>query len=77
MSVDVTLDFSDTTIPEDLQKRLLEAAELYRVTELEGYFNEVAELGEEHRALAEHLRELRRKHDIDAIIDLIKGMPHG
>jgi len=65
-----SLDFSDFSLPAELHSKLLEAAELYSVTEMEGYFNEMAELGEEHRKLAEHFRELRRKHDIEAIIDI-------
>lgn len=74
-AADVSLDLEKITLPEDLHKRLLEAAELYSVTELEGYFNEVAKLGEEQRKLAEHLRELRRKHDIEAILGILQDLP--
>ena len=71
---DGALDFSGVTLPEDLRTRLLEAAELYSVTELEGYFTEVATIGGEHRKLADHLRALRRNHDIDAIVHIIQGI---
>ena len=67
-------DPSDTTLPEDLHARLLEAAELYSVTEMEEYFDEMAELGEAQRRLAEHLRDLRRGHDIEGIIRVIRGV---
>jgi len=70
-----SLDFSEITLPKDLHTKLLEAAELYSVTELEGYFNDVAQLGEEHQKLAEYLRDLRQKHDIDGIIDIIQNLP--
>ncbi len=53
---------------------MLEAAELYSVTELEGYFSEMEELGEGHQKLADHLRGLRRKHDIEAIISILQDV---
>ena len=67
-------DLEGIRLPEALHARLLEAAELYSVTEMEGYFTEVADLGEEHRKLADHLRELRRKHDIESIIGILKNL---
>ena len=42
------------------------------MTELEGYFSEMEQLGEGHRKLADHLRGLRRKHDIEAIISILE-----
>ena len=45
--------------------------------ELEGLFNELAELGDAESGLAERLRRLRREHDIEGIIRLIDDVPHG
>ena len=61
---------------EALHTRLREAAELYSVTELEGLFNELAELGEAEARLAERLRGLRREHDIEGITRLIDDLPY-
>jgi signal transduction histidine kinase/ligand-binding sensor domain-containing protein/CheY-like chemotaxis protein len=72
----VSPDIAGLTLPEGLHARLREAAELYSVTELETYFNEVEQLGEEHRRLAGHLRELRRKHDIESILQILQEVPH-
>ncbi len=67
-------DLAGITLPEDLHGRLLEAAELYSVTELEGYFSEMEQLGEGQGRLADHLRGLRRKHDIEAIISILQDV---
>ena len=68
-------DLAGITLPRDLHARLKEAAELYSVTELEGYFNEVEQLGEPHKRLAGHLRELRRRHDIESILRILQEVP--
>jgi len=70
----VALDFSTLTLPRVLHSKLLEAAELYSVTELEGCFIEVSELGADHKVLAAHLRTLRQKHDIERIIEIVGGI---
>ncbi len=70
----VALDFSTLTLPRALHSKLLEAAELYSVTELEGCFIEVSELGADHKVLAAHLRTLRQKHDIERIIEIVGGI---
>ena len=72
--VEVSLDFSGITLPEALHTKLLEAAELYSVTEMEGYFNDIVELGEGHQELADYLRELRRRHDIESITAIIQDI---
>lgn len=48
----------------------------FSVTEMESYFDEMEQLGEEHRGLAEHLRGLRKQHDIDAILEIIQEVKH-
>ncbi len=68
------LELEGITLPEELHARLQEAAELYSVTELEGYFSEMAQLGEREQRLADHLRGLRRKHDIEAIISILQNV---
>lgn len=73
---DVSVDFSTLILPEVLYTKLLEAAELYSVTEMEAYFDTMGELGSEHQKLADHLRVLRRKHDIEGIIEIVEEMRH-
>lgn len=41
------------------------------MTELEGLFSELAELGEAEARLAERLRALRREHDIEGILGVL------
>ena len=54
----------------------MEAAELYSVTELEAYFDQLADLGETEQRLAEHLRRLRRSHDLDTILKTVQEVQH-
>ena len=67
-------DWSAVVVPAALHTRLREAAELYSVTELESCFGELERLGEER--LAGHLRGLRRRHDIEAILAVLQEMNH-
>ena len=62
------------SLPEELLTRLKSAAELYRVTELEGHLHEVEELGSEERQLAEKLRGLIRNYDMEAILKILSEM---
>ncbi len=59
------------SLPEELLTRLKSAAELYRVTELEGHLHEVEELGAEGQKLAEQLRRLIRNYDMEAILNIL------
>ena len=43
----------------------------YSVSELDRYFDELEGLGEREKRLADHLRELRRGHDIDEILKIL------
>ncbi len=74
VSEEAAPDLEGIRLPGDLHARLQEAAELYSVTELEGYFSEMEQLGEGHQQLADHLRGLRRKHDIEAIISILQDV---
>ncbi len=76
VSEEAAPDLEGIRLPGDLHARLQEAAELYSVTELEGYFSEMEQLGEGHQQLADHLRGLRRKHDIEAIISILQEISH-
>ena len=62
--------WSGLVLPDDLAARLREAAEFGQVTQLEGCFAEVEQLGPEGARLADHLRNLRRRHQLSAIEEL-------
>jgi hypothetical protein len=64
-------DFSSITIPEHIYLSLKEAAEVYSVTELGRYLDAVAKLGEDGQLLAEHLRQLSRNYDMEAILNIL------
>jgi len=68
------LDFSSVVIPEDLLERLNAAAEIYNVTKLTEYLNELASLGEEAKSLAKYLRGLIRSFDMDAILKILSDI---
>jgi len=65
-----------TTLPQDLFLRLEEAAELYSVTELENYLDEVSQLSENGQLLAEYLRELSQNYDMEAILKVLSEIKH-
>ena len=66
------VDWSHLSLPSDLHDRLREAAEIYSVTEMEDYLREMEELGEEHRQLAAHLRDLKQEHDMEGILQILR-----
>ena len=68
------LDVSSYTLPKDLHDRIQKAAEVYSVTELDRYFDEVEGLGSEYGGLVSHLRGLRRQHDIEGILEVVKDV---
>jgi signal transduction histidine kinase/ligand-binding sensor domain-containing protein/CheY-like chemotaxis protein len=70
------LDFSRLRLPAQLLSRLRQAAEAGEVTELEELLEEVSQLGEQGRLLAERLRVLSRSIDLKAIVDLLGGIRH-
>lgn len=67
-------DWASLTLPEDLLNRLTSAARLSSVTDLEGYLDEVAELGDAGQHLATHLRTLSQDLDMDAILTDLEGL---
>ena len=60
-------DWRGVEVPADLLSRLVQATELYSVTELETYLKELEQLGTEPQKLATHLRRLRQRFDLDSI----------
>ena len=74
LSVDEAFDPTDIVLPEALRDHLRQAAEVYSVTELEIYFNELEQLGEAHRKLGHHLRGLRQRHDVESIIHIVENV---
>jgi signal transduction histidine kinase/CheY-like chemotaxis protein len=72
----LSLVLSTITIPENLFLRLKKAAELYSVTELESYLDEVSQLSEDGRLLAEHLRRLSLSYDMEAILKVLSEINH-
>ena len=64
---------TEVVLPDALRARLNEAAELYNLTQLNRCIDEVAKLGGDAHTLAEHLRELARNHDMDAIHTILSA----
>jgi len=64
-------EITDVSLPEELLSRLKGAAELYKVTELRTYLNEVEELGSEGQRLAQRLRELIQKYDMENVLKIL------
>ena len=72
-----TADWSQVELSADLHARLQEAAEVYGVTEMEEYLNEMEGLGKDQRRLAGHLRALKQKQDMSAILTILGDVRHG
>ena len=71
---DADVDLAGIEIPNDLLEKMKRAAEIYSVSELDRYFDELEGLGEREKQLADHLRELRRGHDIEGILKLLERL---
>ena len=69
-------DWNQVVLPVDLSARLRRAAELYSVTEVENYLREMEELGNEEQQLAAHLRTLRQRHDMEALLKVVAKIRH-
>jgi signal transduction histidine kinase/CheY-like chemotaxis protein len=68
----VDLDLSEISLPDDLRERLVKAAELSSVTELEQTLDEVQKIGPEAGRLATHLRSLSQDFKMDEILTLLR-----
>lgn len=67
----ISLDLSTIHIPDELLERMKAAAELYGTTELKNCLDEMEQLGEDGRQLAEHLREYLQAYDMQAILKVL------
>ncbi len=72
-TVDVE-DWSELSVPGDLLDRLVEAAELYSVTELEDYIVELEALEGDYQALAERLRGLAQEADMENVLQILGAL---
>jgi len=71
------LDLTQIVLPEDLLSRLKEAAEIYSLTQLNQCLDEMVQLDEPSRLLAEQLRVLGRNQDMEAILDILSEYQNG
>jgi len=69
-------EFEKIVLPEEILSRLRRAAEFWEVTELEESLEEVCQIGEHGRLLAERLRELSRNFDMEGILEILKEISH-
>jgi len=66
----------EIALPEDLLSHLRKSAELGQVTELEESLDEVRQMGEEGRTLADHLLKLSRNFDMEGILNVLRAVQH-
>ena len=71
---DMPLELPQLKLPEDTLARLKSAAELYSTTELKNCLNEVEQLSETGRRLAEHLRQYLQSYDMEAILNIVSKL---
>jgi len=71
------VDWKTVRVPPQMHGPMREAAELYSVTELERYCRELDGLGPDQQRLARRLRDLSRRHDMQAIIDALEEVQVG
>lgn len=71
------LSLEDISLPEDLYRRLKEAAEFSQVTELEKILDEVESTSPEAVRLAGHLRDLNQDFKMDKILGILEDIKHG
>jgi signal transduction histidine kinase/ActR/RegA family two-component response regulator len=62
-------------LPHDLYRGIKHAAETYRVTQLDRYFDAVAQFGLSGQQLAARLRERKQRGDMEGIIHLLAQLP--
>jgi predicted ATPase/signal transduction histidine kinase/CheY-like chemotaxis protein len=64
-------------LPDDLYEGIKQAAETYRVSQLDRHFDAVAQLSSAGRRLAERLRERKQNGDMDGITQLLAQLRQG
>ncbi len=67
-------DASNLSLPEELLNNIKEAAELYKVTDLESCLDEMAVMGGETKKLQDQLQALLKNYDMDGIIETLKSV---
>ncbi len=70
-----TLAVGSLRIPDDLRRRLVEAAEINALTEIEALIAELKRLDTDAQGLADELEGLLRRYDTDGIVALLDRMP--
>ncbi len=65
------LEISDISLPEGLVNKMKNAAELYKVTELEKCIDEIFSLDGETKGLPSHLQALLKIYDMDGILEVL------
>ena len=74
--VESPLDISEINLPEDLHLRLKEAARFGQVTEMEEVLDELRQIGETERLLADQILRLTQNLDMDGILNILRRMEH-
>lgn len=69
--VEASAGASVTTLPVELYNGIKQAAKTYRVSQLDRYFDTVAQLGPAGQRLAERLRQSKQRGDMPGIIQLL------
>jgi len=64
----------DLRLPAELRDRIISAAELHNTTVLKECLRELRQMGGPATALADHLRQLLRTYDVDAIAAAVRGL---
>lgn len=67
-------DFNGIKVPGDLVEKIIEAAEVNMISDLENLVNEIASLGDEHQIYASYLQKLIDQYRVDEVLNSIKGM---
>ena len=68
------LNLSKITMPSDLRKRLIEAAEVNNITNFEKTLNEMKQKEGISQQLTEHLDNLRKNYDMEGIIKVLESL---
>ena len=69
------LDLTQVSIPKDLCKQLMDAAQVNNITLFEKTFNELKQKKGTSQQLIEHLDSLMAKYDMTGIIEVLENLP--
>jgi hypothetical protein len=70
------MDMATIILPAELLKRLKQAAQFGRMTELREALDEVRQIGPKGQLLAERLATAQGQQDMNAILDLLETINH-